>query len=266
MDKIINIEELKQIQLEMLVKIDDFCKKNGIKYFLTAGSLIGAVRHRGFIPWDDDIDIMMLRKDYDMFLKSFNGEFDNLRVNAPELNWNFYAPFANVFDIRTKIEKKGQTFCNEDMSVKIDIFPFDNLPQSDIVYYITQKVVLGLNHIMRVKRMAVPWKELPHRYLFTKIFMGWFPYSLAQRIIHFIALSNNKSKNSDVFLRTFDITKLMRARIDIFEDSVYVPFEQYFFPIPVLADEFLRIRFGDYMKLPPVEERKPHHNFDAYWK
>ena len=72
MKKDISVEELKMIQLKILDSIDDFCKKNGIQYFLFSGTLIGAVRHKGYIPWDDDVDICMKRKDYNRFFSEFN--------------------------------------------------------------------------------------------------------------------------------------------------------------------------------------------------
>lgn len=262
----IKLEELKTLQLEMLKGIDDFCQSHRITYFLTAGTLIGAIRHQGYIPWDDDIDIMMLRKDYDRFLDTFNGVVPNLKVEAPEKDWNFYAPYANVFDTRTVLYEKNKSYCGERISVKIDVFPFDNLPSNEFVYWLTRKVVLSLNAIMRVKRLELPFSELSLKHKFIRMIFNWFPYPLAQMMIHRIAVSNKENESADVFLRTFDIKKPMRARREIFRKAVYVPFEQYSFPVPECSDEYLKIRYGDYMQLPPEEERVPHHNFKAYWK
>ena len=97
--KEIGIDELKKLQVEMLVLIDEFCQHNNIRYSLSSGTLIGAVRHKGYIPWDDDIDIMMPREDYDRFVSTFNGAYGHLSLLAPEINCNYYAPYANVFDI-----------------------------------------------------------------------------------------------------------------------------------------------------------------------
>ena len=83
-------EELNVIQLDILDDIHQFCVNNNIRYSLAFGSLIGAIRHHGYIPWDDDIDIMMPRPDYDVFINSFNGAYKHLVVAAPELDWNYY--------------------------------------------------------------------------------------------------------------------------------------------------------------------------------
>lgn len=264
--KEINLEELKLLQLEILYKIDIFCKKNNIKYFLSAGSLIGAVRHGGYIPWDDDIDIMMLRTDYDKFIQSFNGYYEYLVVDAPELNWNYYAPYANIFDNRTILDEGYNGHRGQNIGVKIDLFPYDNLPESDIIYKITQWIVLRLNSLLGLKRSLMPFKKLSIKKQIGKMLFCWLPYSIIQRFIHTIAVSNMHSVNSDVFLRTFDITKLMRAPKELFDTAIYMKFENNMFPVPVGYDEFLRIRFGNYMQLPPMEQRIAHHNFKVYWK
>lgn len=264
--KEILIDELKELQLQILKQVDSFCRENGIKYFLCAGSLIGAIRHHGYIPWDDDIDIMMLREDYNKFLNIFNGRVHNLCVKAPELDWNYYAPYANVFDTRTLIDEGENGHLGEDIGIKIDIFPYDALPKNDFVYKITQWIVLKFNSILRVKRLKKSFGLLTFKQKINKIFFFFIPYSLLQKCIYYIAISNSKNKEADVFLRTYDIKTLMRARKEIFEKCVYEKFEDSYFPIPVYADEYLKIRFGDYMKLPPKEKQVSHHNFKAYWK
>lgn len=262
----IGLEELKHIQLEILLKVDDFCNKNKIKYFLIAGTLIGAVRHQGYIPWDDDIDIMMLREDYDKFIKCFNGAVEHLVVAAPELDWDFYAPYANVYDDRTLLFERNINHRGLEFGVKIDIFPFDDLPKSEFVYTVTRKISNFFNFILTIKCSCKPFKEMGYKERFFKLFLTWIPYKWSQKIIHKVGVSKWGGSSEDVFLRVFDITKPMRAKKKSFGDGVYVPFEQYQFPIPVNPDDFLRVRYGDYMKLPPEDQRIPHHNFTAYWK
>ncbi len=132
--KEIEIEELKRLQVDMLKCIDDFCVSNGIKYSLSSGTLIGAVRHQGYIPWDDDIDIMMLRDDYDRFVQMFNGSYSHLSLLAPELDWGYYAPYANVFDNRTLLQEGNNGHRGMQLGVKIDIFPIDFVAVDEFTY------------------------------------------------------------------------------------------------------------------------------------
>lgn len=264
--KEIGFEELKELQLEILYKIDCFCKKNSIKYFLTAGSLIGAVRHAGYIPWDDDIDIMLLRPDYDRLIHEFNGQVKDLKLMAPELNWEYYAPYANIFDTRTILEEDFVSHRFEVVGVKIDVFPFDALPKNENKYTIERNFIYFLNKILSIKRSTLPFKKRTVKKRIATIFASLLPYSFLQRIIRLIATSTSYDTVDDVFLRTFDINKPMRAPKSIFDQVIYTKFEKYFFPIPGKYDDYLKIRFGNYMQLPPMEQRVPHHGFKAYWK
>lgn len=130
MKKDISVEELKMIQLKILDSIDDFCKKNGIQYFLFSGTLIGAVRHKGYIPWDDDVDICMKRKDYDRFFSEFNQQRrDTLKAISAEIEKNYYLASGKVIDTATVIEEENN--CAMPIGVYVDIFPMDNLPADD---------------------------------------------------------------------------------------------------------------------------------------
>lgn len=97
----IDLEEQKQIQLNILIKVDQFCRENNLRYSLGGGTLLGAVRHKGFIPWDDDIDIMMPRPDYDKFVRSFNGYDEDLTCEAYELNKKHRYICGKVYNNKT---------------------------------------------------------------------------------------------------------------------------------------------------------------------
>ena len=121
-------EELKTIQLDLLQKTADFCEQNGLRYFLCGGTLLGAIRHKGYIPWDDDIDIAMPRPDYDRFCMTFNQPNSVYRVKSLFTHPNYICAFAKVYDNRTLLKElhyKGIHF-----GVYIDILPVDGVKDS----------------------------------------------------------------------------------------------------------------------------------------
>ncbi|MBQ8445584.1 MAG: LicD family protein, partial [Opitutales bacterium] len=129
-------EELKQIQLGILDKVHEFCEKNGITYFLSSGTLIGAVRHKGYIPWDDDLDLYMPRADYDKFIKLFSANSpENTKLLSLETDKKYQYPFAKVIDDRTEMVETavGESF---KIGVYIDVFPVDSVPDNFVASWI----------------------------------------------------------------------------------------------------------------------------------
>ena len=130
MMKIITENELKQLELDILKDVALFCEKNGMRYYLCGGTLLGAVRHGGFIPWDDDIDIIMPRPDYMKFLKLYNNRKSIYRCNSIFNRPDWYSSFAEVEDTRTIKRYKG--FSQKEIhGVSIDVFPMDGAPASE---------------------------------------------------------------------------------------------------------------------------------------
>ena len=120
----IPLEELKSRQLEILTRIDKFCTEHNIQYSLAFGTLLGAIRHKGYIPWDDDIDIMMLRSDYNRFISLFYDE--QLRVLSIENESRYILPFAKVVDNNSILIE--QSTMELPLGIYVDIFPVDNIP------------------------------------------------------------------------------------------------------------------------------------------
>ena len=122
--KKLTLDEVKKIQLEILAYIDSFCKKNNISYFINYGTLLGAVRHKGFIPWDDDIDISMDREHYNMFIEKFNQDSSKYKILSLDTDKAYFNNFIKVVDTTTKIvdNRNYKTFS---CGVFVDIFPMD---------------------------------------------------------------------------------------------------------------------------------------------
>ena len=135
--KDISLEELRKIQISILDEFSIFCEENKLNYLLTGGTLIGAVRHKGFIPWDDDIDVAMPRADYERFLSSFNVE--GYRIITPYNNEKYVYPFAKLVNSKTRIIEHTDT--DSDLGIYIDIFPIDYIPQKSIKSYYRKRKI-----------------------------------------------------------------------------------------------------------------------------
>ena len=266
--KELSIDEIKKIQLDILCSVDLFCNERGLRYSLAYGTLIGAVRHNGYIPWDDDIDIMMPRNDYDVFVSSFNGVIDNLCVMAPELNWDYYAPYANVYDKRTLLIEKNNSHRGFEIGVKIDIFPMDDVIEEYQEYvkcYNKSKLYnrqLFAKRINLKKIIKIDFKQ-GIIMLIEKVVSCVLSYHKLQKKIK--ALTNKSEESKYVDNIVFPVYKLTRIRKEILTNYIKLMFENHEFMAIEKYDIYLKTIYGDYMALPPEEKRVPHHHFKAYW-
>lgn len=260
----IDIEELKKIQLDILIAVDDFCSKNNIKYFLSFGTLLGTIRHRGYIPWDDDIDIIMLRDDYNRFLETFNHSY--YKVNSIQNNPTYFLAFAKVTDERTVMQE--EIVYPTEYGVYIDVFPVDNMPsleefknfqrkKSILNKLATLKIVKVGNHSL-VKNMVL---RIAH-FLLCPLPITWIARKADALCQSYI---NTPSSMAGV-LAPYSNKERWIVRKNLFQKAIMATFEGLQFPIPAAYDEFLTHLYGDYMQLPPEEARVSHHKFNAYWK
>ena len=267
----ISDEELLQLQLDILRDVDAFCRNNQIEYFLVGGTGIGAVRHGGYIPWDDDIDIGMTRPNYNRFIETFNGKISHLRVYAPELNWNYYASYANVCDMRTVLLEGANGHRKDEIGVKIDIFPYDAVPEKRKEFEINRKKARRLSYFCYIKRHLINKdKRINFRtkcyYIGLKVLLFPFTYAFLQKKLH--ALSQQVPYNESIYLEkiVFPYKKNKPCKKELFESYCDMKFEDIIVRNLKGYDEYLISVFGDYMKLPPEDQRTSHHGFKAYWK
>ena len=255
---------MRKCQLEILSKIHGFCKENNIKYFLVGGTLIGAIRHNGYIPWDDDIDIAMLREDYDKFINSFKAK--GYYIASPQTIKNYYLPYAKVVDESTRLKENISS--KIEIGINVDVFPFDNIPNDKKKAKKQYKKSRILYNLLTLKNLAPKNRSFGKSLIYYggKTITTLLPYSLLMRMIERNArrYANEKSEfvSQVVYPLYKDRTTWPKT---IFDSTIPHVFEGKKYEIPKGYDEMLKITYGDYMKLPPKEKQIAHHDFVA-WK
>ena len=264
----IDVNELRKLQLEILDNVSNFCKENKINYWLDCGTLLGAIRHKGYIPWDDDIDIGMLREDYDKFLELYNkNNNSNYKLFAVENDNHYYFQFGKVIDTRTVLyEPDPKTGIK--IGVYIDVFVYDNAPDDDNLV----KEMYDKRDYYNKFRIA---QLYPHLYdktslkkkimrFFLKIYLKCLPKNYYTKK----CIENSKRYMNEKTKRVGNFTSDTRIICDkhIFDSFVSVTFEKKKYMAPKGYDAWLKSFYGDYMKLPPKEKRVSNHKFVAYYK
>ena len=266
----IEVDELKRIQVDVLSAAHDFCMENGIMYSLACGTLLGAIRHNGYIPWDDDIDIYMKRPDYERFIKSFPQAYkEHYKLVSIERNENWYRLYANLYDDRT-ICREHKVNDEIQIGAKIDIFPVDNVPDKKIKWKLFDIIRRMLIYISSAKRIDV---RSEHRSFYRQFFVALFKVLLlpipSRKLLLWVdsyCQVNNKSETKRLFENVCGIIQKNPFKREDFDRVALHCFENKEFCIMEGFDDYLRNGFGDYMKLPPEHKRVSNHHFDAYWK
>lgn len=263
--KAINSEELKSLQLNILKVISDFCHLNNLKYSLAFGTLLGAVRHSGYIPWDDDIDIMMPRKDYDIFINSFSN--DKYRILYFPKYKDYFLPFAKVIDTRTIL--KEDTILKYNLGVNIDVFPIDNCPYiEDEKKWFRKKSFI--NNLYAIKKITLSKnRSLLKNFIILVARLILVPLSLSKlcKIIQNMAVqyaSINTGRKGILITENTNLKWMLPA--EVFDSYKEISFEENDFMSIADTHTYLKATYGNYMKLPPEEKRITHHAFEAYWK
>ena len=264
---------MKKLQIEILDSVVKFCDENGIHYFLNGGTLLGAVRHQGYIPWDDDIDLGMLRPDYDDFIESFNKENKRYHFHCLETDPEYIYPSGRVYDENTELYEPDKRTGSK-TAVSIDIFVMDNAPDDEkelkkmfMRHFIYNKLNLG-----RVLPPLMP----PNGNIFRKtiayavrIFMNIIPvFIIPKNYFAKKVIENAKSYVSEHTKRVGDFSGGHEVAIDREQLAgfTYGEFEGKQYKIPAGYDEWLTKLYGDYMKLPPKKDQVTHHHFEAFVK
>ena len=259
-------EEEKQVQMDMLRAFVKFCDEHNLRYFLDAGTLLGAVRHDGYIPWDDDIDVGMPRADHDRFIELAKDGFgEHYKVLTPEES-NYV--MAKIIDTRTVVIEFPETH-RIVISVYIDLYPKDGLPdKSKKSYRVCKKVAnLAVRYYFN-KKLIYSWKKSGSIVKRTLAFFGRHlltEKSKQKPLVKINKLAKKYAFDDSPYVATI-IAGGMKNCVPTSCLSTYIPhkFETETLNIPVGYDEYLKALYGDYMTLPPEEKRYVHNN-EAYW-
>lgn len=239
------VEETQRELLDIMKILHDFCEKKGIQYFLYGGSCLGAVRHKGFIPWDDDMDICVDRTNYNKLISYFD-ECEELSIH--KTIW--------VYRIQKKCDRKKAGYIPT-----VDVFVNDNAPNNIFVF---QTKIFLLSALQGMLKEQVVYKNYSLKYkvlLFsTHLFGKLFSKESLFKKYESVSQIGNKNPTTNVHC-TNSLYNYIRKKYpsDTFKAVFLTDFEDTKFYIPIKYDTYLKTTYGDYMKLPDIVNRKPEH-------
>ncbi|MBP3372737.1 MAG: LicD family protein [Clostridia bacterium] len=260
----ISVRDIQNKMLEILLYFDDFCRKHNLKYALAGGSALGAVRHQGFIPWDDDVDVLMLREDYEKLQGLWEQYADTARYSCVRSNET-----VNIHHTATEIKDNNTTFINRhsvdsdiNHGMMIDVIPLDGVPEGKFAR-IMQMVNSMIYCCFNFQRLPEHKGKLT--YLATKFALGIFRGDKIRYRL-WKGAENRLSKYGTAsckYVASFgEGATIMRMYFprEWFALPVDMDFEGHSLPVPADVDAYLKINFGDYMQLPPEEDQVARHD------
>lgn len=263
--KEVTASESREIMIKILKDVTDFCDQHSLTYFLSSGTLIGAIRHKGFIPWDDDIDIDMPRPDYEKFIQLYK-EHGNYEICAPCDKNSFYF-YVKVYDNRSiKIEKGVDYERFRPLGIDIDVFPIDGQPAENKFNLFKKQTDRRKKYFEYFSFCICDTKNKKLKTLLKIFVCRLFGKDF------FRNRYNNSAKQYDYnistmvgFISPYSKYKNRHSK-DVYQNKVKVQFEDGEYWAPAGYDTYLRNIYGEYMQLPPIEQQKTHHVNKTYWK
>lgn len=260
----LTLPDIRNIQLRILKYVADFCDRENLVYYLGYGTLLGAVRHKGYIPWDDDIDIVMPRRDYETFIKSFSSS--KYAVKSHYLDAKYPFPYVKV-SFENSVLKENMDI-HYDLGINIDVFPLDEFPASKAQRKKLYNQIDILQKILQIKIIT----PNPNRKFYKniilrigKILLTPISYSYIIKKINSKAMTYNENQDRSYMgcvLESYSIDDIMEKVV--FGDRTTLEFEGHKFLAPEKYHEYLSNMYGNYMELPPEEYRKTHHDYKAF--
>lgn len=263
----LSLNDVRQEEFRLLLELDELCKSNGLRYSLAGGSLLGAVRHKGFIPWDDDIDIVMPRPDYEKAISLFRADYLGADRSLEPISGDWSCPVFFKY-VNRKIKVKEHYSSGDGAYLWIDVFPSDGLPSDDGELREKYRQADSLRRLFALCRADSREGKTPAKRAAKRVLVP---------VLRCLGVGNRVAKKLDTLSRSTQFGSTGYAGIlswglygsgERYEDTAFdcpveVMFEGHMFPAMSCWDEYLRGIYGDYMKLPPVEKRETH-ELDAW--
>lgn len=251
----LNQEELRKLQMELydiLQEFDRICRKLNLPYYLAYGTLLGAIRHQGFIPWDDDVDVWMARKDYKTFCRYCQKEVDDERFffQDAKSDPHYYWTYAKLRKKNTVYIRAGQEHMKQRTGLCIDIIPIDNLHKNKWLASLSKKVCGKCKRLLWAhvgkKAADTRWKRIKY------CLQAMLPKSLLHRVFLFFACLEKDDTDTDLAVYCLQYRAFKRAD---FKKEVYKPFEDREFPVPAGYDRVLKQIYKQYLDYPAENKR-----------
>ncbi|WP_434752911.1 LicD family protein [Paenibacillus amylolyticus] len=254
-----DLRAVQLIQMEMLVEVDRICRLHDINYAMIGGTMLGAIRHKGYIPWDDDADIGLLREEYEKFRQVCETDLDHSRFYfqdmraTPGYRWGY----GKIRRKNTYFLREGQAHMPYESGIFIDIFPFDNVPDG--------KIAEKLHNLHCTVIRKILWSEVGKKTDRNPVMRGVYsllskiPLQVVSNHLQHFTNRGNRKKSKRVRTITFPAPdKYSEGMKEWFEQTVEYSFEN----LKLLGhrdyNAYLKHKFGDYMQLPPESKRKSH--------
>lgn len=263
----LNVREIQRVSIDILSWVDNFCRSHDIHYSLGYGALIGAIRHKGCIPWDDDIDIIMTRPEYKRLVELFNEDETmkekGLKLFAPELGNNYF-PISRICDMRrTKVYKYYQ-WSDEQTGVWIDIFVIEAMPDGRT----TQMMSLVKKCMKACRSKVLLSKDLSLKKNIKNIVkrLIFALYNRDRYISEYLSKVTKIDWDSAQVVGNYasPYSKDIFAK-DIFDKYIRVPFEDIEVSVISSYDHYLKTLYGNYMRFPPKKQQMPRHSANIFW-
>ena len=262
----LTLQELKEIEFNLLKKFRTFCEENGIRYYLAYGTLLGAIRYKAFIPWDDDVDVLVPREDYEKLISLFK-DSERYRLFSYERNNNFFYPFAKLCDMTTRKEEFNLNNGIE-LGVDMDIFPLDHWDDDlEKAKKDAKRIKKTMFYLGLSKQNKPIDNNLFKRFLEGALILLMKMFGSKYFINKIQKASWKKEQSGSRFVGAKSWCVYGERGIipaEAFDEAIEIEFEGEKFTAPVGYDAYLTCLYGDYLPEPPKEKQKTHHNFTAY--